>query len=71
MNWTSGYPVLKFQKIRTEWSHPGALLETSKLLNKKMGICVISSKIVVELEFCMKVQEEIMRLEEEFVLTKK
>ena len=36
-----------------------------------MGICVISSKIVVELEFCMKVQEEIMRLEEEFVLTKK
>jgi len=37
MNWTSGGPVLKFQKIRTGWPHPGALLETLKLLNKKKG----------------------------------
>jgi len=60
MNWTSGGPVLKFQKIRTGWPHPGALLETLKLLNKKKGIWVISSREVVELKFCMGMQEESM-----------
>jgi len=35
MNRTSGCPVLKFQKMRTGWSHPGVLPEISKLFNKR------------------------------------
>jgi len=45
--------------MRTGWPHPGALPKTSKLLNKR--------RAVVELKFCMGVQEEGMGVEEEFV----
>jgi len=67
MNRTSGCPVLKSQKMRTGWPHQGALLEISKLLNKKKGIWVILTRAVVKLKFCMGVQEEGMGVEEEFV----
>jgi len=57
----------QISKLRTEWPHPGALPETSKLLNKNKGIWVISSRTVVELKFYMGVQEESIGVEEEFV----
>ena len=57
-------------KNRTEWSHSGVLPKISKLLNKKKGIWVISSKIIVELKFYMRVQEESVGVEEEFVQIK-
>jgi len=66
MNQTSGCPVLKFQKRRTGWPHPGVLPKISKLLNKK-GYLGNFNKDSCGIKILYGMQEEGMGVQEEFV----